>query len=86
MQGYEVTVFEALPEPGGMLRYGIPEYRLPKEILRKEIRAIVDLGIELHCATRVGQDVPWVMVWDQYDAIFELLACQFCLVRQPCIW
>lgn len=76
MQGYEVTVFEALPEPGGMLRYGIPEYRLPKEILRKEIRAIVDLGIELHCATRVGQDVPWVMVWDQYDAIFLAVGAQ----------
>jgi NADH-quinone oxidoreductase subunit F len=70
MRGYEVTVFEALPEPGGMLRYGIPEYRLPKEILKKEIRAILDLGIELHPATRIGQDVPWVMVWDQYDAIF----------------
>jgi NADH-quinone oxidoreductase subunit F len=76
MQGYEVTVFEALPEPGGMLRYGIPEYRLPKEILRKEIRAIVDLGIELHSATRVGQDVPWVMVWDQYDAIFLAVGAQ----------
>jgi NADH-quinone oxidoreductase subunit F len=76
MRGYEVTVFEALPEPGGMLRYGIPEYRLPKEILRKEIRAILDLGIELHSATRIGQDVPWVMVWDQYDAVFLAVGAQ----------
>ncbi len=76
MRGYEVTVYEALPEPGGMLRHGIPEYRLPKEILKKEIRAILNLGIELHPATRIGQDVPWVMVWDRYDAVFLAVGAQ----------
>jgi NADH-quinone oxidoreductase subunit F len=70
LRGYGVTVFESLPEPGGMLRYGIPEYRLPKDILKKEIGAILDLGIELKTATRVGQDIPWYLIQDRYDAVF----------------
>ncbi len=76
LRGYPVTVYEALPEPGGMLRYGIPEYRLPKEILKKEIRAILELGIEIKTGTRIGQDIPWVMVWDQHDAVFMALGAQ----------
>jgi NADPH-dependent glutamate synthase beta subunit-like oxidoreductase len=46
-RGYPVTVFEAAPEPGGMLRYGIPEYRLPKEVLDEEISYIKELGVEI---------------------------------------
>jgi NADH-quinone oxidoreductase subunit F len=70
LRGYQVTLFEALPEPGGMLRYGIPEYRLPKNILKNEIDAILGLGIELQTATRVGQDIPWLLILEEYDAIF----------------
>ena len=55
MEGHEVTVFEALPEPGGMLRYAIPEYRLPKEELKKEIGYIEKLGVAIRCGTRGGQ-------------------------------
>lgn len=51
--GHEVTVFEALPAPGGMLRYGIPEYRLPREVLDQEIQAIVRRGVNLLIGTRV---------------------------------
>jgi NADH-quinone oxidoreductase subunit F len=58
------------------LRYGIPEYRLPKDILKKEIHAILDIGIELHTATRIGQDIPWSMIWDEYDAIFLAVGAQ----------
>jgi NADPH-dependent glutamate synthase beta subunit-like oxidoreductase len=47
MLGYAVTVFEAAPEPGGMMRFGIPEYRLPRTIIKSEIDRIVDLGVEL---------------------------------------
>ncbi len=47
--GYGVTVFEAAPKPGGMLRYGIPDYRLPPEVLDRDIQRILDLGITLHC-------------------------------------
>jgi NADPH-dependent glutamate synthase beta subunit-like oxidoreductase/formate hydrogenlyase subunit 6/NADH:ubiquinone oxidoreductase subunit I/ferredoxin len=52
-QGHAVTVFEALPTPGGMLRFGIPEYRLPTEIIADEIKEIEAAGVEIRCNTRV---------------------------------
>jgi len=70
LRGYPVTIFEALPEPGGMLRWGIPEYRLPRDILKKEIDDILDLGIELRTATRVGRDIPWYQILEAYEAVF----------------
>jgi NADH-quinone oxidoreductase subunit F len=76
MRGYGVTVFEALPEPGGMLRYAIPEYRLPREVLKKEINTILALGINLRTSTRVGQDVPWLQILEKFDAIFLALGAQ----------
>ena len=54
LEGYEVKVFEALPEPGGMMLVGIPEYRLPREILSAEIDAIRGLGVGIECGVRVG--------------------------------
>jgi len=56
LQGYEVTVFEAQSVAGGMLRLGIPEYRLPRELIRLEINAILSLGIELRLNVRLGKD------------------------------
>jgi len=53
LAGHEVTVFEALPEPGGMMRVGIPEYRLPREVLRAEIEEIQSLGAEILTGKRV---------------------------------
>jgi formate dehydrogenase beta subunit len=54
--GYEVTVFEAQPVAGGMLRLGIPEYRLPRELIRLEINAILSLGIDLRMGRALGRD------------------------------
>ena len=54
--GYPVTVFEAMPVPGGMMAIGIPEYRLPREVLHAEIERIVDLGVELRLDTAMGRD------------------------------
>lgn len=54
--GYEVTVFEAQPVAGGMLRLGVPEYRLPRELIRMEINAILSLGVELQLNTAIGRD------------------------------
>ena len=68
--GYDVTIFEALPEPGGMLRVGIPEYRLPKDILRKEIGYIERLGVEIKTSTKVGEQVILKDLRKSYDAIF----------------
>jgi len=56
LEGYGVTVFEKLPHAGGMLRYGIPAYRLPKEILDREIQNIMDLGVEIRTHVSFGKD------------------------------
>ncbi len=66
--GHSVTVFEALPEPGGMLRYGIPEYRLPKDILLAEIKEITDVGVEIKTSTSVESLES--LFTQGYDAIF----------------
>jgi len=54
--GYPVTVFEASPVPGGMMHLGIPEYRLPRDVLQAQIREILDLGPELRVSSRLGRD------------------------------
>ena len=56
LEGYSVTIFEKLAKLGGMLRYGIPEYRLPKDILDSEIKWIIDLGIEVKTGVEMGKD------------------------------
>jgi NADPH-dependent glutamate synthase beta subunit-like oxidoreductase len=56
-QGYSVTIFEKLPEPGGMMRVGIPEYRLPRDILADEIGVIQKMGAEIKCGVAFGTDI-----------------------------
>jgi len=68
--GFQVTIFEALPEPGGMLRVGIPEYRLPKEVLDVEIEYIRDLGVEIRTNTTIGKDLTFNSLLKEYKAIF----------------
>ena len=70
LEGYEPTIFEALPEPGGMLRVGIPEYRLPKDILNKEIGYIKRLGVEIKINTRIGEEIQLEDLRKSYHAIF----------------
>lgn len=69
-RGYPVTMFEAFSQSGGMLRYGIPKYRLPREVLDKEIQRILDLGVELRCGVIVGQDVSLTELRQSHKAIF----------------
>ncbi|MBF0497371.1 MAG: FAD-dependent oxidoreductase, partial [Deltaproteobacteria bacterium] len=69
-RGYHVTVFEELPEPGGMLRYGIPAYRLPREIVKSEIEAITGLGVDLRCNIRVGRDLSWAKIKEDFNAVY----------------
>ncbi len=68
--GYEVTIFEASPEPGGMLRYGIPEYRLPRDILEKDIGYIQRLGVEIKTNTPVGEKVQLDKLRRDFQAVF----------------
>jgi NADPH-dependent glutamate synthase beta subunit-like oxidoreductase len=65
--GHRVTVFEALPEAGGMMRVGIPDYRLPKEVLRNEIKEIENLGVTIKTNTRV--DSPETLMKEGFDAV-----------------
>ncbi len=69
--GYGCTIFEALPEAGGMLRYGIPEYRLPKDVLDKEIASICGHGVEIRCNTALGRDFSIdSLMNDGFEAVF----------------
>lgn len=71
-QGFAVTIFEGQSEPGGVLMYGIPEYRLPKDIVRKEINKIAALGVDFRLNTLVGQEGVNVdsIFAEGFDAIF----------------
>ena len=69
-RGYPVTVFDTFPKPGGMLRYGIPTYRLPGRVLDAEIARVLALGVQLRCDTAVGKDVPYENLQQAYVAIF----------------
>ncbi len=69
--GYNVTIFEALPVPGGMLAWGIPPYRLPKDILQKEIDYIKKAGVEIKTNTTIGKDLTIDDLFSQgYKAVF----------------
>ncbi|MDO4182417.1 MAG: FAD-dependent oxidoreductase [Coriobacteriia bacterium] len=67
--GHAVDVYDAMPEMGGMLRYGIPEYRLPAEVLAREVAAIETLGVGMHTGVRVGTDVTLDALRSQADAV-----------------
>ena len=75
-RGYGVTVFEAADKPGGMLRWGIPRYRLPADIIDGEIQKILDLGVELKCDTRIGTDISLDDLSNQYGAVFVSIGAE----------
>jgi len=68
--GYQVDVYEQNKAAGGMLRYGIPEYRLPYDMLDKDIEYILSQGVKLHLETRVGQEISFDEIYKGSDAIF----------------
>jgi heterodisulfide reductase subunit A-like polyferredoxin len=69
-EGYDCEVFESLPVAGGWLAVGIPEYRLPKDVLRAEIKVIEDLGVKIHLNKAVGKDLPFAQLQKDFDAVF----------------
>jgi NADPH-dependent glutamate synthase beta subunit-like oxidoreductase/NAD-dependent dihydropyrimidine dehydrogenase PreA subunit len=74
--GFQTTIFEALPEAGGMLRWGIPSYRLPRPILGREIQDILALGVELRRNTRIGKEIRLEELEREFDAIFLAVGTQ----------
>ena len=69
-KGYQVNIFEALPVLGGMLAIGIPEYRLPRDILQQELNIIEKLGINVQLNTRIGKDISFADLQKDYNAVF----------------
>ncbi|MFH1573957.1 MAG: FAD-dependent oxidoreductase, partial [Acidobacteriota bacterium] len=70
IRGYGVTVFEELSEAGGMLRWAIPSYRLPRAIIEKEISDIRAGGVEIRCNTRVGREIPFAKIEKDFDFVY----------------
>ena len=76
LKGHSITIYEALAEPGGMLRAGIPEYRLPKDILKREIGYIQKLGVEIKTGVRIGEEVTLEELRQGYEAVFIAVGAQ----------
>jgi formate dehydrogenase beta subunit len=77
LKGYPVTIFERLGEPGGMAAVGIPDYRLPRNILRYEAEMVKRLGVEIRYNTQVGKDITLSQIFEQgYKAIFVGVGAQ----------
>ncbi len=75
-KGYQVTIFERFGEPGGMSAMGIPDYRLPRPILRREVEIIQSMGVEIRYNTMVGRDITMKQLRDEFDAIFIAVGAQ----------
>ncbi len=75
-QGHQVTIFDSAPQAGGWLRYGIPEYRLPKAILDKEIALLCRNGLNIQTNTRLGQDIQLGNLVESYDAVCLAIGAQ----------
>jgi NADPH-dependent glutamate synthase beta subunit-like oxidoreductase/Pyruvate/2-oxoacid:ferredoxin oxidoreductase delta subunit len=76
LKGHGVTIFDDHEFLGGMMRYGIPGFRTPREVLDAEIKRITDMGVELKLKTRVGTDIPMETIEKEFDAIFIALGAQ----------
>ena len=70
LMGHKVTVYESRKQLGGMLRYGIPSYRLPREELQKDIDAILATGVEVRLGVTIGKDISLAELHKQYDSIY----------------
>jgi glutamate synthase (NADPH/NADH) small chain len=69
--GYEVKIFEALHKPGGVLAYGIPEFRLPKEVVGREVETLKKMGVDFECNVVIGKTITIQQLFEEgYDAIF----------------
>ncbi|TSK07373.1 MAG: NADPH-dependent glutamate synthase [Geobacter sp.] len=69
-QGHKVTIFEALHDTGGVLRYGIPEFRLPKEIIDREVGVLAQLGVTIECNVIIGKTLTVAELRSEFDAVF----------------
>ena len=75
-RGHACTIFEAHEKLGGMMRYGIPGYRTPREVLDGEIQRILDMGVEVRTGVKIGVDVSLAQLEEDYDAVFVGIGAQ----------
>jgi NADPH-dependent glutamate synthase beta subunit-like oxidoreductase/Fe-S-cluster-containing hydrogenase component 2 len=75
-RGYKVTIYDAMPVAGGMMAIGIPEYRLPRNELKRDIDAICDLGVEMKLNTAIGRDISFEELQKRFDAILLAVGAQ----------
>ncbi|MCX6277149.1 MAG: molybdopterin-dependent oxidoreductase [Bacteroidetes bacterium] len=76
IEGHQADIFEAAPNPGGWLRYGIPEYRLPNDILDQEVKNITDLGVNIFYKQRLGDNLSYQEITKNYDATVLTIGSQ----------
>ncbi len=70
LKGYDVTIYEAKKDPGGMIMYGIPKYRLPYDSIQKQVDYMKSVGVKIHFNTAVGKDITFDEIYNQHDAVF----------------
>lgn len=75
-KGHQVVVYEALDKPGGMTRFGIPEYRLPYDVIDRDVDIIRSVGVEIRCNVRIGKDLPLEQLKADHDAVLIALGLQ----------
>lgn len=75
-KGHQCDIFEAAPAAGGWLRYGIPEYRLPNDLLQKEVDNITELGANIHYNSKLGDNLSYRELKDKYDAVILTIGSQ----------
>jgi formate dehydrogenase major subunit len=91
-RGYRVTVYDAREDAGGMLRYGVPDYRLPQDVLEAEIQKIFDLGVELELNTKVGRDISLEDLRRRHSRLYLAIGAQqgrglnITGADGPCVW
>ena len=76
LMGHDVEIFEQRKKLGGMLRYGIPSYRLPREVLDEEIDVILSTGVKVHLDTKVGKDISLRDIKEKFDAVYIAIGAQ----------
>jgi len=75
-KGYAVTIFERYAVPGGVMWVGVPEWRLPRDVIMEEVEQITDLGITIRYNTEIGKDISFQQLVDSYDAVVISAGCQ----------
>jgi len=75
-KGYKVTIFEKFPVPGGVMWTGVPEWRLPRDVINEEVEQITDLGIDIRFNVQIGVDISFKDLVDQFDSVLISAGCQ----------